>query len=502
MPPKKGKGKKPKPAKHPKPGEKLVIAPAAVGVDGATGMEWKAHPDGGVAEGREFLAMITADGLTDVGVCLEEFYINPAEFSGTRLALKAQEFQKFKFRELDFEFVPALGSEERGSLVFSYDRDISNPTPPPTEAGLRQFLAFQDAKYGNVWTAHQVKCPLQDAKKQDLLFCQPAIGGDDRLSYQGQFYVSVMAPNSLTDGDTIGSIIVKYKCEFSSPALLEELDGVQAGSAATVPAATSEDFYEVVSVTPDTSLGDPSLLPKNFGDGTFGLLLREGLYRLTNWLFNPTFTGAGLIEFQPPQVELLEPSPTSAAPAAVVDQILSTPGDGDGGVPVSDYYVSVPRGGARIRQNVTTTSTLALTGGVLLYNAIKLAGYLGQIAGVISLTREKRLLLATKVAELVAARPASGEPRRTIPWPEGWLEGEKTLKVTRRQLRSGKTAPPCVGRCLVDSVDSKCAACSVLWASLVAKFPGLQVKKEVSIPSNALSVAAAAGPAVVHNFRR
>lgn len=382
---KSNKNPKKGPSKQPKGSSKHVSAPAAVGSDGSCSMSWTpSGDDGGVAEGREFLASVVVPDDEVVGANNAEFYISPGDFGGTRLSLKAQEYQKFKFLDLEFEFCPATGSETPGSLVFAYDRDIATPTPPASEQGLRQYMAYQDAKHGNVWLPHTCKCPVRATK--DMLWCNPEIGGDDRLGFQGQFFVGTMVPTGLDAGTILGSIIIKYRCEFRIAQLENEMDATEAGDSGALLTGL-QDFLALLA-TPTSVQGDGQYLPRLQGDGTWGLRLQEGTYRFLQNLDTVTYTGAGTATFNTPLIEELEPSSNPLAPSASVTTIASQSTDGTGGNPIGDYIVTVPRGGGTLRSFITFSGTLAASAASFLYNIYRMGSFVNDVTGIFTLTEE------------------------------------------------------------------------------------------------------------------
>jgi hypothetical protein len=341
-------------------------------------MKWQATEDGGVAEGVEFLGFVEVPAEEVPGALYAYFAIAPGEFGGTRLALKSEEYQKFCFEELDFMYVPGVGSDTPGAVILAFDRDISNPQPPVSEQGVRQLLAFQDAKSGSVWKDKVAKCPKRAQK--DMLFCQPAIGGDDRLAYQGQFYAACQLPTGEAEGTALGSIVVKYKCRFAIAALNDDNEVADVEVATAIPNGAS-DTFDLVQAGTELVTGDQEYTPKNFGDGTWGLLLREGLYRFTEWLTSSVYTGAGTASFDPITVELLEPS--SAGPSFELEALNAQTSDASGGNPVRDYYVSVPRGGARLRSTMAFTGTLAASAASLIYNVVRMGGFVSGLSNLV-----------------------------------------------------------------------------------------------------------------------
>lgn len=484
---------------------KPISAPAAFGQLGECHMSWTpTGDDGGIAEGREFIANVYApDPALGAGANIDEFYLAPGEFGGTRLELKSREYQKFMFEEAEWEFCPAKGSDTPGSLCYAYDRDIATPTPPNSEQGLRQMLAYQDATFGNVWSPQKCKCPLRGVDKKDMLFTQPETGGDDRLSYQGQFFVAQMLPTGLAENTPLGSIILKYRCRFRVEAVAESLDSLQAGSTNAVSSGNNNFYGDLIEVVPDTYEGDGEYLPRNFGDGTSGLLLKEGLYRLIQWLGTTTYAGAGTGQFQIPTLELLEPPVSPNAPQGIVEVVSSQLTDGSGGNPQVDTFVSVPRGGGRLRQLLTFGGTLAATSAQCFYNILRVGSYLADLTGVLvpspAALERMRVAHARKTAGL--ARPADARTVETICFVSV-TTGRKSRSSVLGKQKADNFARFAMSDC-VDGPCLKCTVCMECWPlkqytnavqiaadhlyPCVRKLPE-PVVKSTSIPSAALPV--------------
>ena len=364
------------------PRVRKVDAPAAVGFDYQTffretsvkrKMKGGGFRDAICVEGREWIGSVQVPDEEIPGAVYDEFYMSPAEFAGTRLSLYSRLYEKFLFEESDFEYIPGQGSDKAGSLIIAYDRDISDPTPPATDQGVRQFLAMEDAVAGNVWTPHRAKCPLR--APEDGFFCNPVVGGDDRLAYQGQLYIACMLPSGLTAGASLGSILLHYKCLFFIPQLENELSTVESEGtgAGVVTSAAPGTFMDVLGAVATSAItkGVQQYLPKLQADGTWAITLPEGLYDYMTSLSGGTNTvvgaGSAVTRLFEPTLEALEPQP-APAPQPMVEIVEMT------GKPVvansqdlfmpevstsdaeliptvlSRAYLSVPRGGARVRQ--------------------------------------------------------------------------------------------------------------------------------------------------------
>lgn len=345
-------------------GEKVTRAPAAMAIETATKFApvtaSRKFKDGVVVEGSDHLEYVVVPASNGVGDVLNEVYINPSELGGTRLEKYAALYEKYLFELLEFEYLPAVGSDKQGAIVLVYDRDISDPTPPPTEQGVREFTSFEGAKDGNIWTPHRIRCPLlaPDAG----YFTNPVVGGDDRLAYQGQVYVATTVP--IAQG-TIGRLRIHYRCHFFVPQLVSvnsvaEGSSQYAGAYPVQPEASPADFLSAVKTfSGPVWKGVQQWVPKLDSNGRYYVDLASGLYKMYSQINVVTPNSAtadanGINLFNAPKVIPNEPMPASAPQPWVEfnSEILEECYGGDllNGLS-STYYLGIPRGGAKVYQD-------------------------------------------------------------------------------------------------------------------------------------------------------
>lgn len=304
--------------------------------------------------GQDWLGRVrTQEGSLAPGTVLLEQYINPLELVGTRLSLFAQMYDKYRFNRLRFEFVPCASTTIRGAIILAYDRDISDSTPPANDAGIRQYMAMQDAKAGPLWAPLVCDCPL--SHPEEGLFTNPVAGGDDRLSYQGQFYVALLEPTET--GVSVGDVYVHYDIELFDPQLDTQAPQM-AGSAAPGDAyfgpAVNDALRSFVTSTNVNPLSDLLLKPKlDAATGKAFLDLAQGVYKV--FASTPANKlGAGAISYTAPTVVPNVDRPAAAPQPGIVNAsqadaypnpLLSTDP-----TPAawSDFTVAVPPGGAKV----------------------------------------------------------------------------------------------------------------------------------------------------------
>lgn len=345
------------------------IAPAATAYEKSSGFaqkQGKRFKNSIIVEGSDHLEYVVVPTPETVGVVLNEVYISPSEFGGTRLEKYAALYEKFLFEELRFEYVPSVGSNVPGAIVLAYDRDINDPTPPADEQGVRQFTSFEGAVDGNVWTRHVCKARL--TQPDDGYYTNPL--GEDRLSYQGQFYIALTVPTGYTAGSTLGRLYMHYKCHFFTPQLegaqnLYQATGNKSAGGTIAPVEDGDWLKVVGELAGPITKGQPLWKPVADSLGRFYLPLAQGVYNIVNTLRPVTpnqtvFTGAGGTAIYGPTVVANEPMPASAPQPWVTGGVGTTQAYGNSGDvfsgATSNYNVAVPRGGAKVYVDYDTNT--------------------------------------------------------------------------------------------------------------------------------------------------
>lgn len=337
----------------------VVQAPAAVGRRMQS--EWSVSNGsrrGSIrVKGQDWLGRIVASASEVPGYVYLEIYINPLTITGSRLSLFAQLYDKFRFGLLKFHFVPSGSTQTRGSVILAYDRDISDATPPLGDGGIRQFLAMMDAVNSPIWAPCTAVCPL--SHPEEGLWCNPVVGGDERLAFQGQLYVACMEPSSLTAGQAIGDLFMEYDVEFFDPQLDTTIPIAKSLASGTVMTLgpTANDILRPYAPGGQTTIVDSglrTLIPKVGADLRAYVDAAQGVYRVINSLQQ---TQAGGVSFNAPTCEANVPKAVPA-PQPIVYLGNNSVGNTVGDSATSDYFVAVPPGGGKIYQTGATTTGL------------------------------------------------------------------------------------------------------------------------------------------------
>jgi len=156
-----------------------------------------------------------------VGTNLLDFFCSPLaeQLSSARISRFGQVFEKFCFERMEFTFTSALPTSTPGSLVMAYDPDIADDTPPATTAGLQQLLAYKDSVLFNIWESSTLSC--RTSSDPQKFFYTSANSADERLYFQGQYYLSLAAPVTVPATTTMvfGNVFFSYDLHLFEPAL-------------------------------------------------------------------------------------------------------------------------------------------------------------------------------------------------------------------------------------------------------------------------------------------
>jgi len=291
------------------------------------------------------------------GFVYNNVFVNPLELVGSRLSLFAMLYDKYRFNKLKFKFVPCTGSAQVGAIGLSYDRDISDLTPPATDGGVRALLSMQDAEAGPAWCPLEANCPL--SQPEEGLFVNPVVGGDERLSYQGQLYVWCLESTSKVAGTAIGDVYVEYDCDMFCPQLDQAIPVVQVQSGAAYAGnptgANDALFYAARNNTTEPPFaggtGDRTLMPVVEADGVSRVTLGSGTYRFTNTIQRDPGVG-GSVDLATPTVTAVQPKPDQDAQQPIQFYNIQDFTSAASGTNSAqwDGYFNVPFGGAKLAQ--------------------------------------------------------------------------------------------------------------------------------------------------------
>lgn len=163
-------------------------------------------------EGTEFFGFVKS-----VNSSYREIFnlpINPVAISGTRLQFLSMLYQKFKFKKIRMEYLPACSTSTNGQLMMSH---IDDPEIGLPMDGSLPFLNTLSSIPGAVAFPPWTECehsfsPSQSDPRE--FYINPDIEGEQRFVSQGEMKVLEMAPITVA---TIGCIMIHYEVLLYEP---------------------------------------------------------------------------------------------------------------------------------------------------------------------------------------------------------------------------------------------------------------------------------------------
>lgn len=304
-----------------------------------------------------------------IGQTLQEYYINPATLGKTRLAQFSQLYEKYIFRKLRFHYTASQPTTVNGQVLLAYDRDVNDPTPQANLDGVKQYLAMEGSKVTPVYCSETVECPL--LCPTEPLFCNVVdsqSAADDRLTYQGQFYVACAMPFvGVANGSYLGMIWIEYECDLFIPQLepLTPVTQFTAGSFTASPINTN--LIQLMQANSPVRSGANASYAQFTPDNH--LRLPEGLHQVITMM---TQTGGGLPGLGQGIQNLVALEPNPAQPPSIYSPYVKQ-SNGTGSTSISMSYVNAPPGGVTLDVLVGTTASAPVTAPII--NVTKIGGY-------------------------------------------------------------------------------------------------------------------------------
>lgn len=210
------------------------------------------HGPGVRLTGREIVQMVAPSTTIATGGVLMNWDVAPQNLLGTRAAALSNLYEKYKFRKMQFEWDPEVGSNETGKVILAYDPDCLDASPPASLAGLKQLSSFSSSKLSTVWKP----CAIQIVDKEDTLyFTNEAPNSDARFVYQGQFYLANGGVTTFTNGGQplpLGSVSLSFELEFFKPGVEQNATSndtqVSVANTATPGAARAAGFGDALNM--------------------------------------------------------------------------------------------------------------------------------------------------------------------------------------------------------------------------------------------------------------
>ena len=217
----------------------LVYAPsAAIGMSVATKVETSRR-----LKGVDLVANIRSSTVS--GTNLLSFRFSPSALSGTRLALIAGTWEKYRVSSLYFSITPSVGTNTAGSVIYYVDYDVLDPPPTLADAA-RTAASHQGSVEASLYVPVPSLSGKQNKRAQNMLYTQDNFGRTADLAYYCTFNaVQNIASASAVD---FASVRVHYDLEFFDAVNESTLSQPRYASYVYTP-ATTFSFWDPTATT-------------------------------------------------------------------------------------------------------------------------------------------------------------------------------------------------------------------------------------------------------------
>ncbi len=175
-----------------------------------------------IIAGSEYVTSIEVNTTTNNPYTLPGdtlYYIptNPKYFEGTRLALLAVNFTKYKHQHLVFEFIPVVPTTQGGAFIHLclLDGDENPSTIPDQDVRLRRYMGHKNANFFNIMTNGRAVLGENDDTNKFYYLDNHNNPTDEN---QGAYMLAAATTFPPSDGSseviTVGQLVVHYKTMF------------------------------------------------------------------------------------------------------------------------------------------------------------------------------------------------------------------------------------------------------------------------------------------------
>ena len=214
---------------------KRIVAPVSIAIKQETKAPRLNTRDGNLlVSHREFIGYSKFTPLDGVSWVLDgdlPLYLtptNPALFPW--LAKMAQNYEKYRFNRLRFEFVPLQPTSSQGQVSMVLDYDPNDPLPATSLEMENGYKAVSQS----VWAPQTMSVDpskLGDGAGKGFRYTGvPAAGADMKFYYAGQLIIAYDCISNLVTSNCVGKFYVSYDIELTIPQLFPEEGFVLAGN--------------------------------------------------------------------------------------------------------------------------------------------------------------------------------------------------------------------------------------------------------------------------------
>lgn len=266
------------------------------------------------------------------------------------LSIQAAQYEQYRFRKLQFIYVPIVGTSVAGDVMMLADYNVSDP-PPLVETDA---LDHPGAKTGSLWETHIFKCDISKmhALGPRKFIRTAAVAGDQKTFDCGNFHLCVNNSGITT---SIGKLFVEYEVEFYVPQINPRSE--------LKPQMTSIFERTVIDTLVDNVFTDTKFEYKSSNDPL--RIVPMG-----------TAEGTVITQFLPPAgcYRVFVTVVLSNATIESTDFIIQLAKNG-AGYPTGSSFVEVQN--ASTKETLTITNVVPITAG----DALKVYSYMNTLAG-------------------------------------------------------------------------------------------------------------------------
>jgi len=283
-----------------------------------------------VVQHREYVA----DVIGSIPYSVLGYAVNPGvSTTFPWLSVLARNFEKYRFRRLDFCFESSVATTAAGVVLSAIDLDANDPAPPSKQV----IMAYQGASRSNVWMESCTRLPEMQPELYVRTATAPA-STDIKTYDAGNLWLAVQG--TIDSTSAIGELYVDYVVELHVP---------QLAAVANNPALSVTNT--LISFLGATFAGAaPYVLGVNNFQLGFLLPLNARILITTTVVGTTPGTGATVsvatAASYPGNAGVLIGSVTPSASTAVSQFVFQVTGvtTGGGGLPTGYFYVNIAPG--------------------------------------------------------------------------------------------------------------------------------------------------------------
>jgi len=187
-------------------------APAAIGRTMISSAPRTTSSKGSVTISHRELIEGSIIGSTAFGVAAS-FNLQPGDKkSFPWLSIQASQYEQYRFKKLQFHYVPIVGTSVAGDVMLLADYNVLDP-PPVLEVDA---LDHPRAKSGSLWEPHTFTCDISQmhALGPRKFIRTTAVAGDPKTYDCGQFHLCI---NNSGVVSAVGKLFIEYTVELFVP---------------------------------------------------------------------------------------------------------------------------------------------------------------------------------------------------------------------------------------------------------------------------------------------